>query len=60
MFDRRPPLRRAGGQHSALPTLGADLILDPHDINRDAKWRRLVMKEGSGGDIGASPAAWRC
>jgi hypothetical protein len=30
------------------------------DINRDAKWCRLVMKEGSGEDIGASRAAWRC
>jgi hypothetical protein len=25
---------------------------DPRDINRDAKWRRLVMNEGPGGDIG--------
>lgn len=30
------------------------------DINREAKWRRLAMYEGPGGDIGASHDAWRC
>ena len=35
-------------------------LLDERDINRDAKWRRLAMNECPGGDIGASPAAWRC
>ena len=34
--------------------------LGSRDINRDAKWRRLAMNEGPGGDIGASRAAWRC
>ena len=32
----------------------------PRDINRDAKWCRLAMNEGPGGDICASHAAWRC
>jgi hypothetical protein len=39
---------------------GASLMSDPRDINRDAKWRRLAMNEGPGGDVGASHAAWRC
>jgi hypothetical protein len=34
-----------------------DLMPDPRDINRDAKWRRLAMKEGPGGAIGANRAA---
>jgi hypothetical protein len=31
-------------------------MLDPRDINRDAKWRRLVMKEVLIGAVGASQA----
>jgi hypothetical protein len=38
----------------------ASLMSGSRDINRDAKSRRLAMNEGPGGDIGASPAAWRC
>jgi hypothetical protein len=33
---------------------------DLRDINRDAKWRRLAMKESPGGVIGPTRDAWRC
>jgi hypothetical protein len=46
--------RRPAGQGVVLG--GANLMSEPRDIDRDAKWRRLVI----GGDIGASHAAWRC
>jgi hypothetical protein len=39
---------------------GANLMWDLRDINRDAKWRRLAMKESPGGVIGPTRDAWRC